>query len=137
MIHPTPKQYDLVEQSRSTAIKSAFSDYEITFVILHPFLKIKPWYNIAFGSWPTKKQIISYTQNVTWAEIIQQADLQDIRELDRLLAFWYRDRRTADRKGWIQLKTMLDTNNTILPEVGYLPSSLTNPIMSALQLLGY
>lgn len=139
MVHPTPIQDISIEQSSIPTIRSEFKDLETTFVILHPFLKIKPWYNITFapGNLPTKKQLINGTQNLTWAEIIRQAGLHDISELDRLLAYLHCDRRTADREGWIKLMTVLDKNNIIPAEVDYLPTTITNPLLAAIQQLGY
>jgi len=139
MVHQTPKQDDIIEHSRIPTIRSAFKEYETTFVILHPFLKIKPHYSIKFetGNWPTKKEIITCTQNITWTEIIQGAGLQDISELDRQLAYLHCARRTADRQGWIKLMTLLDKNNIIPAEVDYIPESLTNPLMLAFKALGY
>lgn len=138
MVHPTPKQEEVIEKSSIPTIRSAFKKYETTFVILHPFLKVKPHYNITFemDSWPNKKEIIACTQNTTWAEVIQASGLQDISELDRLLAYLHCARTKADREGWIKLKTLLDKNNIIPAEVDYLPTSLTNPIMAALKSLG-
>jgi hypothetical protein len=139
MIHPTPTQVTAIEQSGIPTIRSECRDHETTFVILHPFLKIKPWYNITFetGNWPTKKQLLDGTQNITWAEIIRQAGLHDISELDRLLAYLHCERRTADREGWIKLMTVLDKNGIIPAEVDYLPASITNPLLAAIQRLGY
>lgn len=139
MIHPTPIQDVAIEQSTVPTIRSEFNNLETTFVILHPFLKIKPWYNITFapGNWPTKNQLINGTQNISWAEVIQQAGLHDISELDRLLAYLHCERRTADREGWIKLMTVLDKNGIIPAEVDYLPASITNALMAAIQRLGY
>lgn len=139
MVHSTPKQEHFIEQSKFPGIRKAYEYYETTFVILHPFLKIKPNCSIKFetGNWPTKKQIVTCTQNMTWAEIIQRTGLQDISELDRLLAYLHCERKTADRDGWIKLMTLLDKSNIISAEVDYLPSSLTNALMAALKTLGY
>jgi len=139
MVHQTPKQDDLMEHSHIPTIQSAFKKYETTFVILHPFLKIKPHYSIKFetGNWPTKKEIITCTQNITWTEIIQMSGLQDISELDRLLAYLHCARRTADRQGWVKLMTQLDKNNIIPAEVDCIPTSLINPLMLAIRALGY
>jgi hypothetical protein len=100
MIHPTPIQAVIVERSNWPTIRSNYENYEVTFVILHPFLRIKPGCNIKFeaGDWPTKGQIISYTDQLTWKDIIEKAGLKDIKELDRLLAYLHCARRTADRE---------------------------------------
>jgi hypothetical protein len=139
MVYPTPTQDDLIEHSAIPTIRSDYKNYVTTFVILHPFLIVKPHYNIRFetGNWPTKKEIITSTRDISWAEIIQRAGLHDINELDRLLAYLHCERRTADREGWIKLTRLLDKDNIIPAEVDYLPTSLTNPLMRAIQALGY
>ena len=139
MIHPTPEQDGIVEKSNWPTIRSAFRDYETTFVILHPFIKIKPHCEITFatGNWPTKDQIVTCTERLTWAEVIKQSELNNINELDRLLAYLHCARRTADRTAWIKLSTLLSRNNYVAAEVDYLPAILINSLMDAIKSLGY
>jgi hypothetical protein len=139
MVHPTPQQDDIVEKSDWTTIRRAFKDYEVTFVILHPFLKIKSNCNIKFetGNCPTKEQIITCAETLTWSEIINESKLKDLGELDRLLAYLHCARRTADRTGWIKLNTVLDQKNFVAAEVDYLPAILVNSLMDAIKSLGY
>ena len=131
MIHPTPEQDNIVESSNWPPIRTAFKNYEVSFVMLHPFLKIKPGYNISFetGNWPTKEHILECTEKLTWKEVIKRSGLNNISELDRLLAYLHCARRTADKEGWIKLKTLLDKNNIIAAEVDYLPCILINSLM--------
>ena len=43
MVYSTPEQDKIVERPDWPApIRSAFKEFDVTFVILHPFLKIKP-----------------------------------------------------------------------------------------------
>ena len=139
MIHPTPEQDNIVESSNWPPIRTAFKNYEVSFVMLHPFLKIKPGYNINFetGNWPTKEHILECTEKLTWKEVIKRSGLNNISELDRLLAYLHCARRTADKEGWIKLKTLLDKNNIIAAEVDYLPAILINNLMQAISSLGY
>ena len=139
MIHSTPRQDDIIAHATYPTIRSAYQSFETTFVFFHPFLKINPGFKIAFetNNWPTKKEIISCTENITWADIIQRAGLQDNSELDRLLAYLHCARRIADREGWIKLMTLVDQNNFICAQVDILPETLINPLMSAIRTLGY
>lgn len=139
MVHPTPKQGETVENSNWPTIRNAFREYDVTYVIIHPFLKVKPNCNIKFetGNWPTKEQIINCTDRLTWAEIIKKSELKDISELDRLLAYLHCARKTADKTAWIKLNTVLDQHNYIAPQVDYLPEILIDSLMDAFKSLGY
>jgi Protein of unknown function (DUF2711) len=139
MIHLTPEQNVIIEKSNWPTIRSAFKDYEMTFVMLHPFLKIKPTCEIKFetGNWPTKEQILFCTEKLAWSEIINKSELNDISEIDRLLAYLHCARRTADRTAWIKLNTVLDNYNYIAAEVDYLPDILINNLVAAIGSLGY
>ena len=75
MILKTPIQNDIIELDNNPTIREFRSEYESTFVILHPFLKIKDGHTIKFetGNWPSKKQITEQTNPITWTEIINKA----------------------------------------------------------------
>src|SRR5918993_436556 len=128
MVFPTPVQSDLVTKSNWPTIRQEFDEFETTFVLLHPFLKIKHGSEIKFDTetWPSKIEILEGTEALAWHYIIEQSGLKDISELDRLLAYLHCDRRIADRKGWIQLRTFLDQRNIIPAEVDYVPSIIIN-----------
>ena len=68
MIYPTPVQSDLVTKSNWPTIRQEFHEYETTFVLLHPFLKIKKDCEIKFepGNWPSKKEILDCTVALSW-----------------------------------------------------------------------
>lgn len=139
MILETPIQSDKVENDGNASIREYYADYEATFVILHPFLKIKDGSSIKFetGNWPTKKEIIQNTNCLTWTEIINQAQLKDIKELDRLLAFLHCARRTAEKESWIKLMTIVDSNNYIVAQVDCYPDVLTDITLEFLKSYGY
>jgi hypothetical protein len=139
MILETPIQADKVENDVNNSIREYYAEYEATFVILHPFLKIKEGSSIKFetGNWPTKREIIQNTARLTWTEIINQTQLKDIKELDRLLAFLHCARRTADKEGWIKLMTIVDTNNYVVAQVDNYPDILTDITLELLKSFGY
>ena len=140
MVHPTPEQDKIVERSGwPAAIRRAFKEFEVTFVILHPFMKIKPNCNIEFetGDWPAKDQIIICTERIFWAEVISETGLGDICELDRLLAYFHCARKTADKAAWIKLRDFFARNYYIAAEVDYLPDILINNLMAAIKVSGY
>lgn len=136
---PTPIQADEVENYEGDFIRDNFSEYESTFIILHPFLKINHHTQIKFerGNWPSKKDILKHTSKLTWTEIIKEAKLKDICELDRLLAFLHCARRTADKEAWIKLMTIVDTNKYVVPQVDVFPEILINPTLEFLKSIGY
>jgi hypothetical protein len=139
MIHPTPMQDEIVEKSSWPTIRSAYKGYEATYVILHPFLKIKPGCDIKFetGNWPTKEQIIRCTDKLTWAEIINEAELIDIKELDRLLAYLHCARETADKTAWQKLMQVVGRKDYVVPQVDFLPEIITNSLFESIKALGY
>jgi hypothetical protein len=139
MILETPIQAESVENDDFVSIRDDFPEYEATFIILHPFLKIKVGSDITFesGKWPSKVEIIQHTTRLTWSDIVIQAQLKDIRELDRLLAFLHCAWKNADREGWIKLKTVLDLNNYIEAQVDRYPEILTNLTLELLKSYGY
>lgn len=139
MIYETPRQSEIVEKSNWPTIRSAYKDYEVTFVILHPFLKIKTDSNIIFetGNWPSKDEIIRCTEKVSWSEIICNAGLPDLKELDRLLAYMHCARKIADKSCWVKLNTFLDKNKIIASQVDSFPEILINCAMEAIKSFGY
>lgn len=139
MLLQTPIQADIVKLDNNSTIREFYSEYECTFVILHPFLKINDGQNIKFetGNWPSKKLITEQTNPITWTEIINKAQLKDINELDRLLAFSHCARSTADKTAWIKFMTVIDTNNFIKPQVDNYPEILTDKTLKLLQTFGY
>jgi hypothetical protein len=139
LIHETPKQAEVVETSKWPTIRSRYSGHEATFVILHPFLRIKPnaTINFEYDHWPSKEEIIKFTEKQSWNQIIAKANLENISELDRLLAYYHCERRTADKNGWIKLITALDGNEYVAAGVDALPEILINNLFSAISGLGY
>ncbi|MNJ92924.1 hypothetical protein D3C87_105990 [compost metagenome] len=136
----TPIQIEIVGNEETETILNYYSNYEASFVILHPFLKIKDGHDLKFerpNNWPTKKQICESTIPIGWSKIVQDAGLNDIKELDRLLAFLHCAHRNADKKSWIKFITSINRNGYIISQVDCFPEILTNRTLKKLKDLGY
>ncbi|RZK24951.1 MAG: DUF2711 family protein [Flavobacterium sp.] len=139
MILATPIQIQEIEAGKSTPIREVYADYEETFVILHPFLKVKEGYDVRFDTWkrPTKNDIFNGTLPVNWSEIVAQANLKDIKELDRLLAYLHGGRFEAEKDAWLRLMRYVDSNKLYVAQTDDYPSVLINPTLEVLKVLGY
>ena len=140
MILETPVQAKEVEENlKSTPIREEYAEYEETFIILHPFLKVKDGHNIRFDTWkrPTKNDIFLGTTPVNWSEIVAHAYLRDIKELDGLLAYLHCARQLADRDAWLKLMRYIDRTKLILAQVNEYPPVLINPTFELFKSLGY
>ena len=138
MIHPTPVQTQDVELDHWPPIRKEYLNYETTFVILHPFLKLKEGEtdDIDFKK-RHKKNIIKKTTPVSWIDIIQKAQLKDIKELDRLLAYLHAANYKADRAAWIKFRTYIDSTGIIDATIDDYPDLLTDITLQSLIELGY
>jgi hypothetical protein len=140
MVLETPIQAKEVEEwLAATAIREQYAEYEETFVILHPFLKVKEGHNIEFDTWkrPTGNEIYNGTILRHWSEIVIKAHLKDIKELDGLLAYLHCARPIADRDAWIRLMSYIDQAQLIFPQTDDYPPVLLIPTLALLQSLGY
>jgi len=63
MVLNTPIQSRFIQYSDSETIREKFAEYEETFIVLHPFLKIKEGQLITFKypKWPNKNEIYDKT----------------------------------------------------------------------------
>ena len=140
MILETPVQAKEVEENlKSTPIREEYAEYEETFIILHPFLKVKDGHNIRFDTWkrPTKNDIFLGTMPVNWSEIVAQANLKDIKELDGLLAYLHCARWEADRDAWLKLMRYIESTKLIVAQVDEYPPVLINPTLELFKSMGY
>jgi hypothetical protein len=138
MLHSTPTQDKTIESSDEQPIRTLFKDYETTFVILHPFLIAKPDCNIKFEMpYPNKRQIIDCALKIAWQQILEQTGLENIKQLDQLLAYLHCARRTADKTNWEKLMKVIHTNNYGVPQVDNFPEIITNDLFTSIKLLGY
>ncbi|MEJ7560025.1 MAG: DUF2711 family protein [Pedobacter sp.] len=139
MILETPVQANEVEEHNSPSIREVYADYEETFVILHPFLSVKEGHNIRFDTWkrPTKNDIFLGTVAISWSEVVKQANLKDIRELDRLLSYLHGARFDAERDAWLKLIRYLDSAKLYAAQTDNYPDVLINPTLEVLKFFGY
>lgn len=139
MVLNTPIQSRFIQYSDSETIREKFAEYEETFIVLHPFLKIKEGQLITFKypNWPNKNEIYDKTVPVSWSEVIEKANLKDIKELDALLAYLHCGRREADRRAWLKFMRYVKKSKLIIPQVDDYPSVLLNPTFDLLISLGY
>jgi len=139
MILPTPIQKNFVELRNSIPLRQTFADYESTFVILHPFYKVKEGYNISLNYYTgaNKKEITKACTQISWAQIIKEANLTDIKELERLVSFYYCASRTIDKIGWMKFMNVIHSNNYIVPQTDVYPEILTDLTLEVLKQLGY
>ncbi len=139
MILQTPKQSNFVQALNCPCVRQTFDAFENTFVILHPFYHLNQQiisafnYNDRFN----KKEIGLASEIISWSRIIQEANLTDIKELDRLISFWHCALREADKTGWEKLMQTVHTKNYELPQVDEYPAVLTDATLSLLSDFGY
>jgi len=139
MILETPIQDEAIENSNLVPIRKVYEAFEETFVILHPFLIIKEGYNIRFDTWkrPTKNDIYQGTLPVSWAEIVLQTKLNDIKELDGVLAYLHCGHQKTDRDAWLKFMRYIDNAQLIIPQVDNYPQILINPTLQMFEYMGY
>ena len=139
MILETPIQDEAIENSNLVPIRKVYEAFEETFVILHPFLIIKEGYNIRFDTWkrPTKNDIYQGTLPVSWAEIVLQTKLNDIKELDGVLAYLHCGHQKTDRDAWLKFMRYIDNAQLIIPQVDNYPQVLINPTLQMFESMGY
>jgi hypothetical protein len=139
MILKTPIQDQEIEGSNLVPIRKVYEAFEETFVILHPFLIVKDGYNIRFDTWkrPTKNDIYEGTLPITWTEIVSQAKLKDIKELDGVVAYLHCGRQKTDRDAWLKFMRYIDNAKLIIPQVDDYPQILINPTLQMFIYMGY
>ena len=138
MLHSTPFQDKIIEQADELPIRASFKDHETTFIILHPFLVAKQGCNIKFQTpYPNKRQIIECASKISWQKILQETGLENINQIDQLLAYLHCARRTTDKTNWQKLMQVVDTNKYGVPQVDNFPEIITNDLFSLIKLLGY
>lgn len=139
MILKTPVQVREIEESKVISIRQVYADYEETFVILHPFLKVKDGHDIRFDLWkrPTKNDIFQGTLPISWCEVIAHADLSNIKELDGLLSFLHCGRFEAKKEAWLKFMRYIYIAKLRIPQVDDYPSVLINPTLEVFKSLGY
>lgn len=120
--------------------------YDCIYIILHPFLKVTHPDNIDFEriwpakqSWPTKAEILKFTEKVSWSDILLQSDIKDINQLDialrsSILGLSERPENKQDAK---YIVDFTNENNLIRPTEGLFNEVLMNDMLKALISLGH
>lgn len=149
MIYETPeisnevKKYLDSDNYFGRPILKNYPNFQDCFVCFHPFLQIKEGNNdyIKFvtGNWPNKTAIEKHCEPVSWKEIIRLTGINDIKSLDRVLAFYHRAYRFAERSEYKKLTSFLEKEmiNIILPQVDTLSEIIENSLLRKIQSIGY
>lgn len=143
MIFETPIQseglYKLIEGAdnpRDWPIRKHYPGFESTFLLFHPFLRIKKGHGdlIKFetGNWPDKKEISKHCDLIKWSDIIKQYGFKDIGSLDRAIAFYHRATQHNDKDSYEILINALKEKSLIPPQVVNFPEILENKVLEHL-----
>jgi len=144
MIFETPIQskglFELVKGSdhpRDWPIRKKYPGFETTFLIFHPFLRIKKGHenliNFETGNWPEKNEILEHCDLIKWNEIINQYKFKDIVSLDRALAFYHCATKNTDNESYEKLIDALKEDTLYPPQVDNFPEILENKILNYLK----
>ena len=115
--------------------------YDCVYVILHPFIKeIYPGkLNFTPITWPTKEEIIEYTQKVSWGEFLNLSGISDLNNLDIALrnSILGLNKQYKNDQDSELLNKALELNNLIRPGEGAFSVFLENDMLNALIELGH
>jgi|GEM_PF-1926615 hypothetical protein len=143
MIFETPIQSEglckLIKGSdnpRDWPIRKHYPGFESTFLMFHPFLRIKEGHEelIKFetDNWPEKKDILEHCDLIKWHEIINKYKIKDIGSLDRALAFYHCTTPYNDNDSYEKLLSALKDEMLIPPQVDNFPEILENKLLEYL-----
>lgn len=147
MVHEPPKQtHELLElvkgsdHPRDWPIRTHYPGYESTFLMLHPFLRIKKGHstdiNFKTGNWPTKTEITKFCEPVTWNQILHETGIIGIKNLDRALAFYHCATRNTDLTSYKKLIELLEQPDLIPPQVDNFPEIFEDRFLKELTKVG-
>jgi len=110
----SPEILDLVKNDDVELIME--DNFPCCFVAFNSFLQAKKDYIIPEDRFPSDSEIIDHFTTLSWNEVLKKTGLEDIKSLDRSLAFFHTERRIADRDEYKKLKDFLDKNeDTVIP----------------------
>lgn len=110
----SPEILDLVKNNDVELIME--DNFPCCFVAFNSFLQAKEDYKIPEDRFPTDSEIVDHFTTLSWNEVLKRTRLEDIKSLDRCLAFFHTERRKADRDEYKKLKDFLDKNDdTVIP----------------------
>jgi|SRR5690554_62376 len=84
--------------------------YPCSFVAFNSFLKANQGFQFIDDSFPSDSEILTHFTEISWSDVLILTGLEDIKALDRDLAFLHTERRKADREEYRLLKTYLESN---------------------------
>lgn len=115
--------------------------YDCVYVMLHPFIKeIYPGkFNFSPTTWPTKAEILEYTQKVSWAEFVKISGIGDLNNLDIALrnSTLGLNKQHKNEYDLSLLNEALELNNLISPTEGMFSVFLEDDMLNALIELGH
>jgi hypothetical protein len=140
MIFNTPIQskglFELVRGSdnpRDWPIRKHYPGFETTFLMFHPFLRIKKGHedliNFETGNWPLKNEIVEHCDLIKWNQIIMQYKFKDIVSLDRALAFYHCSTKNTDNESYEKLINALKEDSLYPPLVDNFPEILEDKML--------
>ncbi len=110
----SPEILDLVKNNDVELIME--DNFPCCFVAFNSFLQAKEDYKIPEDRFPSDSEIVDHFTTLSWNYILKKTGLEDIKSLDRNLAFFHTERRKADRDEYKKLKSFLDKNeDTVIP----------------------
>ncbi|MES2798923.1 MAG: DUF2711 family protein [Bacteroidota bacterium] len=110
----SPEILDLVKNDDVVLIME--DNFPCCFVAFNSFLQAKEDYIIPEDRFPSDSEIVDHFTTLSWDEVLKITGLEDIKSLDRSLAFFHTERRIADRDEYNKLKTFLEENeDKIIP----------------------
>jgi hypothetical protein len=118
MIHPTPiLSPEILDLVKNNEVEFFMEDnFPCCFVAFNSFLLAKEDYIIPEDRFPTDPEIVDHFTILSWNEVLKRTGIEDIKSLDRCLAFFHTERRKADRDEYKKLKDFLDKNeDTVIP----------------------
>ena len=90
--------------------------YPCSFVAFNSFLKANQNFQFIDDSFPSDSEILTHFTEIPWKDVLIQTGLEDIKALDRNLAFLHTERRNTDREEYALLKTYLERNeDNVIP----------------------
>jgi hypothetical protein len=118
--------------------------YDCVYLILHPFLSVTDPKKIDLekigpGAWPTKDEIVQFTEEVSWDHFLEISGIKNKNELDialrnRILGLADKHKNDADLS---LLNHALKANGLIAPQEGFFNEILRDNMLKTLLGLGH
>ena len=137
MIHPTPTELERNKRRDDINLSNKFNEYESTFVILSPFLKLKkgaPYINLSdFENYPKKSEILESTEKYSWANLTKDFSLNGLKDVANLI-YNHWDPSSSEKT---KLDLLTKGKNLFPPNEGFISELNENAILKSILDLGY